>query len=160
MTAFSIRAAAKGDEDAIVALLKELAEYEKIADRFKLTEAAVECDMIGPQACCSCEIAWFGAEPVGVMTWYAIYSSFASARGLFLEDLYLRPGYRGRGFGKAMLAHLARRAASEGARYIDWFVLDWNRRSIAFYESLGAGPVRGWLSYRLSGEALSRLAGP
>ncbi len=160
MTGFSIRSAAQGDENAIVALLREFAEYEKISDRFKLTQAAVERDMLGPQACCNCEIAWFGKEPVGVMTWYGIYSSFASARGLFLEDLYLRPGHRGRGFGKAMLTHLARRAASEGARYIDWFVLDWNRGSIAFYESAGAEPVQGWLSYRLSGEALSRLAGP
>jgi diamine N-acetyltransferase len=158
MTAFSIRCAAKGDEGAIVVLLRELAEYEKIADRFRLTETAVERDMLAPQACCSCELALLGAEPIGVMTWYVIYSSFAATRGLFLEDLYLRPAYRGRGFGKAMLAHLARRAACEGAAYIDWFVLDWNRPSVAFYESVGAEPVTGWLSYRLSGEALSRLA--
>jgi GNAT superfamily N-acetyltransferase len=158
MSGFSIRSAIRGDEGVIVALLRELAEYEKIADRFKLTEAAVERDMMGPQSTCSCELAWFGAEPIGVMTWYPIYSSFAAARGMFLDDLYLRPAYRGRGFGKAMLAHLARRAAFEGARYIDWFVLDWNRPSIAFYENAGAKPVTGWLSYRLTGEALNRLA--
>lgn len=158
MTALLIRSAARGEEAVIVALLRELAAYEKIADRFRLTEDAVERDMLGPQASCCCELAWFGTEPVGVMTWYRIYSSFAAARGLFLEDLYLRPSYRGRGFGKAMLANLARRAASEGARYIDWFVLDWNRPSIAFYENAGAEPVRGWQSYRLSGDALSKLS--
>lgn len=160
MTGFSIRHATKGDEGAIVALLRELADYEKIADRFKLTEAAVERDMLRPQACCHCDLAWYGAEAIGVMTSYAIYSSFAAARGLFLEDLYIRSAFRGRGLGKAMLVHLAQRAVREGARYIDWFVLDWNRPSIAFYERAGAEPVKGWLSYRLSGEELKRLAGP
>jgi len=158
MTALLIRSATRGEENVIVTLLRELAAYEKIADRFKLTENAVERDMLGPQASCCCDLAWFGSEAIGVMTWYRIYSSFAAARGLFLEDLYLRPEYRGRGFGKAMLAHLARRATSEGARYIDWFVLDWNRPSIAFYDSAGAEPVIGWQSYRLSGEALSKLS--
>jgi GNAT superfamily N-acetyltransferase len=158
MTAFSVRTAVAGEERVIVCLLQELAEYEKIADRFKLTEAAAARDFLGPQARCSCELALIGADPIGVMTWYPIYSSFAAERGIFLEDLYLRTEYRGRGFGNAMFAHLARRAVAEGAHYIDWFVLDWNKPSIAFYEHAGAEPVHGWLSYRLSGEALARLA--
>lgn len=159
MTGFLIRTAANGDEKTIVALLRELAHYERIGERFKLTEAAVARDMLGPQARCYCELAWFGSEPVGIMTSYPIYSSFAAARGVFLEDLYVRAAFRGKGFGKALLRHLAQRAVRDGAHYIDWFVLDWNEPSIAFYESAGAEPVRGWLSYRLSGVALGRLAG-
>jgi GNAT superfamily N-acetyltransferase len=158
MTKFSIRRAAAGEERIIVSLLRELAEYEKLADRFKLNEAAAARDFLGPQAPCHCELAWLGTDAIGVMTWYPIYSSFAAARGIFLEDLYVRSQHRGGGFGKAMLAHLARRARSEGAHYIDWFVLDWNEPSIAFYERADAEPVRGWLSYRLSGEPLARLA--
>jgi GNAT superfamily N-acetyltransferase len=159
MSALSIRHAAQGDEDLVLTLLRELAVYEKIEDRFKLTREAIARDFVGPSPRCYCELAFAGDEPVGVMTWYRIYSSFAAARGIFLEDLFVRPEFRGKGFGKALLAHLAKQAVSENAHYVDWFVIDWNEPSIEFYESLRAEQIKGWLSYRLSGNALEDLAG-
>ncbi len=160
MSGLQIRRARAGDEDLILMLLRELAVYEKIEDRFGLTRADLSRDFLGPQPRCFCELAFLGAEPVGVMTWYPIYSSFAAARGIFLEDLFVRPVHRGKGFGKGLFTHLAKRAVSEGARYIDWFVLDWNKPSIDFYERLKAEPVQGWLSYRLGTSALEELARP
>ena len=157
MTALSIRPAIPGEEHVMFTLLHELAVYEKIADRFALTEVTIARDFFGPSPLCQCDLAFDGDQPVGVMTWYWIYSSFAASRGIFLEDLFVRAVHRGRGYGKALLGHLAQRAVREGARYIDWFVLDWNKSSIEFYERLRAEPVRGWLSYRLSGEALQSL---
>lgn len=159
MSELSIRKAVPGDEDTIVRLLYELAQYEKLTDRFMITREVVTRDILGNSACLNCNLGFLEGEPVGVMTWYPIYSSFAAARGIFLEDLFVRIAHRGKGIGKALLAHLARQAAENKARYIDWFVLDWNEPSIAFYESLHAEQVKGWLSYRLSGAALAQLAG-
>jgi GNAT superfamily N-acetyltransferase len=159
MSALSIRHAHLGDEDLILTLLRELAVYEKIEARFKLTAEALQRDFLCAAPRCFCELAFHGDEPAGVMTWYRVYSSFIAVRGIFLEDLYVRPAYRGKGYGKALLAHLAKQAVSEGALYIDWFVLDWNQPSIEFYERLRAEPIKGWFSYRLGGDALEDLAG-
>jgi len=158
VSSLTIRHATYGDEELILTLLHELAVYEKIEQRFKLTRAAIAGDFLGSSPRCFCEIACLGSEAIGIMTWYRIYSSFAGVRGIFLEDLYVRPACRGKGFGRALLTHLAKQAVSENARYIDWFVIDWNKPSIDFYEGLRAEPVKGWLSYRLSGKALEDLA--
>jgi GNAT superfamily N-acetyltransferase len=159
MTALAIRRAAAGDEDLSLTLLRELAVYEKIEDRFHLTREALSRDFLCAEPLCFCELAFAGDDPVGVMTWYRIYSSFSAQRGIFLEDLFVRPAFRGRGFGKTLLAWLAQTALREGAGHIDWFVLDWNKPSIDFYDGIGAEPVKGWLSYRLRGGALADLAG-
>jgi GNAT superfamily N-acetyltransferase len=158
MTALTIRHASAGDESLILTLLRELAVYEKIEDRFRMTRESLARDFLCQSPRCFCELAFEGDDAVGVMTWYRVYSSFAAVRGIFLEDLYVRPAHRGKGYGKALLAHLAKQAVSENACYIDWFVLDWNKPSIDFYESLRAEQIKGWLSYRLSGEALDDLA--
>jgi GNAT superfamily N-acetyltransferase len=158
MSGFAIRRAVAGDEELVLALLHELAVYEKIEDRFKLTREAITRDFLGPSPLCFCDLAFLGGEPIGVMTWYRVYSSFIAARGIFLEDLYVRPTRRGQGYGRDLLAHLAKQAVSESARYIEWLVLDWNKPSIDFYERLGATPLKGWLSYRLGGDALGDLA--
>ena len=158
MSELAIRAGREGDEDTILTLLYELARYEKLTDKFRLKRADIARDFVGPNAAIHCDIAFLGSEPVGVMTWYRVYSSFAVSRGIFLEDLFVKTTQRGKGFGKQLLAHLARRAVSEGAKHIDWFVLDWNRPSIDFYEGIGAEQMKGWLSYRLSGGALGDLA--
>lgn len=154
----SIRRASAGDEEIIVSLLYELAQYEKLTDKFKITLDVVAHDYLGPSPVIHCELAFLGREPAGVMTWYPVYSSFAASRGIFLEDLFVRTSLRGRSVGKSLLVHLARRAQETGATHIDWFVLDWNRPSIEFYERLRAEPIKGWLSYRLSGPALAQLA--
>lgn len=158
MNALTIRRAQAGEEALVLTLLHELAVYERIAGKFRITASDIARDFLGPEPRCFCELAFDGPEPAGVMTWYPIYSSFAAARGIFLEDLFVRPAQRGKGLGRALLVHLARQAAAEGARYIDWYVLDWNKPSIDFYERLGAEPVKGWLSYRLAGAALDELS--
>jgi GNAT superfamily N-acetyltransferase len=158
MTKLTIREGRLGDEDLVCKLLYELAEYEKLTGMFRLTAEIVARDFLGPDRVCRCDLAFLGEEPVGVMTWYPTYGSFSTARGIYLEDLFVRPSQRGKGFGKTMLAHLARRAAASPGGRIDWTVLDWNAPSIAFYEGLRAHQHKGWLSYRLEGDALEDLA--
>ncbi|HEY4123374.1 MAG TPA: GNAT family N-acetyltransferase [Rhizomicrobium sp.] len=154
---FTIRAACPGDEDLILALLTELAEYEKLTDKFKITREIIARDFLGEDAALHIDLLHEGSEPAGIIAWYFTYTSFAAARGIFLEDLFVRPQFRGRGYGKALLAHLAQRAAQTGAVRIEWSVLDWNKPSIDFYQSLGARRPEGWFNFRLDGEALLRL---
>jgi GNAT superfamily N-acetyltransferase len=154
----TIRLGKAGDEEAILGLLRELAQYEKLTDRFRLTREILVRDFFGPSPGCFSALAHLGDEPVGVMTWYPTYASFSAMRTIHLEDLYLQPSRRGKGHGKKMLAWLAGHAMKTGAGAITWFVLDWNKPSIDFYESLRAQPTEGWLSYRLVGDALEDLA--
>jgi GNAT superfamily N-acetyltransferase len=157
MTNVSIRAPIIGDEGAIHALLYELAVCERLTASFRLTPAIIARDFIGAASPCSCAIAEFDAKPAGVATWYPTYSSFGASRGLYLEDLFVRPSHRGLGIGRTLLAFLAARGREAGATHIDWSVLDWNRPAISFYENLGAAPVEGWFIYRLSGDRLENL---
>jgi GNAT superfamily N-acetyltransferase len=154
----TIRRGRAGDEDSILALLRGLADYEKLTDRFRLTREIIVRDFLGPSPACCSALAYLDAEAVGVMTWFPTYASFSAVRTIHLEDIYLQPGCRGKGYGRAMFAWLAKHARDTGAAGISWFVLDWNKPSIAFYESLRAEPASDWLSYRLSGDALEDLA--
>jgi diamine N-acetyltransferase len=153
MASFSIRRAMPGDEAVIVALLRELAVFEKLEHGFTLTQAAAVRDLFGQDRAAVCELVFRGGEPAGIALWFWSYRSFRAERGVFVEDLYVRPQFRGQGIGRALLAHLAR----QGAR-LEWRVLDWNERAIAFYRSLGARPLQDWLVYEMDGEALARLA--
>ncbi|HEY2070243.1 MAG TPA: GNAT family N-acetyltransferase [Rhizomicrobium sp.] len=155
---FVIRPATQGDQSLILALLHELAVYEKLTDRFLITEAIINRDYLGTPARLECDLAFEGGKPAGIATWYWTYASFAARRGIYLEDLFVRPEYRGRGYGKILLANLAKRVSAGGGGHVDWAVLDWNKPSIDFYDSLGAKNNSGWLGYRLSGEALEALA--
>ena len=155
MSDFSIRAAQSADSHVIVSLLRELAEYEKLLDNFTLNEAAVVRDMFGDA--CRCDLAFAGEEPVGIATWFWTYNSFRAVRGLYVEDLFVRNRFRGRGYGRKLLAHLAGIAVAADA-FMLWQVLDWNAPSIEFYKSLGAAPQENWINYRLRGEALRKLA--
>jgi GNAT superfamily N-acetyltransferase len=149
-----LRAAESKDVSAILALLKELADYED-APFFTLNEDAVRRDMFG--AACHCTLAFRGQDVIGIATWFWIYMSFRARRGIYVEDLFVRPQHRGNGAGTALLAHLAAMArAADG--FLEWQVLDSNKRAITFYEGLGARPVAQWLNYRLEGEALEDLA--
>jgi len=150
-----IRAAMPSDAAAIVALLGELAAYEKARDHFTLTEDQAARDMFG--AACHTELAFHGTEAVGIATWFWTYKSFRALKGLYLEDLYVRPAYRGRGLGRRFLIRLAEKARSVQG-LMEWRVLDWNAPAIAFYESLGAKIVPEWKDCRLEGPALERLA--
>jgi GNAT superfamily N-acetyltransferase len=159
MTDFFIRRARPGDEGEILALLGELADYEKLRDKFLVTAETIRRDWLGVQSLLHCDLAFAGGAPVGVATWYWTYASFAAARGLYLEDLFVRPAMRGKGYGKALLAHLAKTAADAGAVRVEWEVLPWNTPSIKFYESLGARRHDEWLVYSLGGDALKTLGG-
>jgi GNAT superfamily N-acetyltransferase len=155
MSELLVRAATNADVSLIVTLLGELADYEELKDRFELSEEIVRRDMLG-QAC-HCDLAFVADAPVGMATWFWTYKSFSGRRGLFVEDLYVRAAFRGRGHGRTLLAHLAAKARAAGA-FLEWQVLDWNVSSIGFYQGLGAKPVERWLNYRLDGESLERLA--
>jgi GNAT superfamily N-acetyltransferase len=157
MNEFSIRRGRLGDEALILQLLRELAEYEKLLEKFHIAEDVIRRDYLGTQPLLNCDLAFEGSNPVGIATWYWNYSSFAARRAIYLEDLFVRPGVRGKGYGEMLLAHLARTAVAAGARSVDWSVLDWNKPSIDFYEGLGARQVTGWYVYRLEGGALEKL---
>lgn len=158
MNALRICNAAAGDAPLILALLRELADYEKLLDRFLLTEELINRDMLGPDPACRCELAFLGDEAVGILTWRWTYKTFRARRGLYLDDLFVRPAFRGRGLGRALLAHLAATTVAGEGCAMEWQVLDWNAPSIAFYDSLGAGPVPDWINYQLDGIALQKLA--
>ena len=155
MSDFTLRKAAPGDEPVIQALLTEVAEYEKLQDRFHLTQSSIARDMFGDA--CHCDLAFHGDTPAGIVTWFWTYKSFRGRRGLYVEDLYVKPQFRGRGLGRRFLVELAVRARAAGG-HMEWRVLDWNASAIAFYESLGAKLVPEWVDCRLEGEALERLA--
>ena len=156
MDDFVIRAAQPSDASAIVALLRELAAYEKLLERFFLTEEQVVRDMLG--TACHSDLGFVGGQPAGIATWFWIYNSFRPARALYVEDLYVRPEFRGRGLGRRLLSSLAEKAQNAGG-YLQWQVLDWNAPSIEFYKSLGAVLMPEWINCRLQGEALERFSG-
>lgn len=157
MSDFSIRGATPADAPLILALLGELAAYER-APAFHLTETAIVRDMLGDKPVCRCDLGFLGEVPAGIVTWYWAYKSFGAARGVYVEDLFVRTEFRGRGLGRGLLAHLGAIAQREGG-YMEWRVLDWNAASIEFYQSLGGKPQEAWVTYRLQGEALKKLAG-
>jgi GNAT superfamily N-acetyltransferase len=158
MTGLTIRPAGAGEEGLILALLRELADYEKLLDVFHIDEAVVRRDYLGASPLCHADLAFAGDVPAGIATWYWKYASFAARRLIHLEDLFVRPAFRGAGHGLALLRHLAKKAvAVDGA--VDWDVLDWNAPSIRFYDSIGAKPAQGWIAYKLEGEAAKKLAG-
>ena len=154
MRQFSLRAATARDAPAIVALLRALADYEKLPHRFHLTAEIAARDMLG--AACQTDLALVDGVAVGVATWGWVYKSFAARRGIFLEDLYVRPDFRGHGIGKALLLALAAKAKDVDG-FLEWQVLDWNTPSIDFYKSLGATFMPDWITCRLESGALDNL---
>jgi GNAT superfamily N-acetyltransferase len=156
--ACAIRPARQGDEETILSLLRALADYEKLLDKFHVTNAAIARDYLCAHPRIQCDLAFEGDQPVGIATWYWTYSSFMAERGIYLEDLFVPPQFRGKGYGKALLAHLAKTAVENGGGKVEWSVLPWNKPSIDFYEGLGAMRMNDWLIYRVTGEALEDLA--
>ena len=154
-----IRAAEPGDEALVLSFIRDLAAYEKLLDSLVASEETVRAGLFCPNPRIFCDIAEEGGEPAGFALWFYNYSTFVARHGIYLEDLFVRPRFRGLGIGKALLKHLAARAVAEGCGRLEWAVLDWNAPSIAFYESLGAVAMKEWCIYRLAGEALRKLAG-
>jgi diamine N-acetyltransferase len=154
-----IRKAEASDVSQILALVRELAEYEKASHEVKATEADLLRDGFSGTPRFFVELAEWEGAPAGFALWFYNYSTWEGRPGLYLEDLYVRPALRGRGIGKALLVHLARRAAAERCGRFQWQVLDWNTPSIDFYEALGAKALRAWITMRVSGADIVRLAG-
>jgi GNAT superfamily N-acetyltransferase len=155
---FVIRKSTKDDVSIILRFIKELAEYEKLAHLVVADEAILLDSLFGDQPKAEAVIGFYRENPVGVAVFFQNYSTFLGRAGIFLEDLYVRPDMRGRGFGKALLKYVARVARERKCSRYEWAVLDWNKPAIDFYKSLGAVAQDEWTVYRVSGEALDKLA--
>ncbi len=154
----AIRAARRGDSALIFSLVRELADYEKLSREVDATEGMIASALFGDSPRLYCDIAEWAGRPAGFAVWFLNFSTFRGRHGIYLEDLFVRPDFRGRGIGRALLTRLARRCVDEGWARFEWAVLDWNAPSIAFYKSIGAQMMDEWKICRLSGEALSRFA--
>ena len=156
--ALSIRRARPDQSGLIFSLLRELAEYEKLSHEVEATEADIADALFGNDPILFCEIAEWNGEPAGFAIWFFNFATFAGRPGIYLEDLFVRPAFRGKGIGKALLVHLARLCVENNWSRLQWSVLDWNTPSIDFYRSLGAVLMNEWKLARLSGSALAELA--
>ena len=153
-----IDAATPDDVPLLLRLITALAEYERMTDQVVATEADVRAALFGDRPAAEAVIARAGGEAVGFALWFYNYSTFLGRQGLYLEDLFVLPEQRGRGIGRALLIHLARVAVSRNCGRMEWSVLDWNEPAIRFYRSLGAEPMDEWTVFRVTGDALTRLA--
>jgi len=145
----------------LLALIRGLAEYERMADECVATEAALRDSLFGERPAAEAVIAYAGAEPgepVGFALYFTTFSTFLCKPGLYLEDLFVEPAHRGASIGKALLQRLAALARERDCGRLEWRVLDWNEPSIRFYESLGATVMKEWLLVRMTEEEFSRLA--
>jgi GNAT superfamily N-acetyltransferase len=159
MSDLVIRPAAPADAGVIFGFIRELAEYERLLHAVEATEADIVRDLFGPTPRAFCDIAELDGAPVGFALWFYNYSTFKGRAGIYLEDLFVRPTARGHGAGKALLRRLARRCVDEGLGRLEWAVLDWNAPAIGFYDALGAEALQDWIVRRVTGEALTKLAG-
>jgi len=154
-----IRYATPDDVSVINELIRELADYEKALHEVEVTEEQLREVLFGEQSSVFAHVAESDGEVVGFALWFLTFSTWTGTRGLYLEDLYVRPGHRGGGHGKALLTELGRISVERGYERLEWSVLDWNTPAIDFYESLGARPQGDWIRYRLAGEPLRRFGG-
>src|SRR5271169_2412492 len=154
----TIRPATAADVPLILEFIRELAEYEREPQAAVATKAGLLRDGFGPEPKFRVDIAEWSGEPAGFALYFWNYSTWQGKPGLYLEDLFVRPRFRGKGIGKALLVHLARVAIKHNCGRLVWQVLDWNTPAIEFYEALGAQTMKEWLTMRVTGEALVRLA--
>ena len=143
----------------ILRFITELAAYERLAHEVVATEDTLRASLFGPRPAAEAAIAYGGDDPVGFAIYFQTFSTFLGRPGLYLEDLYVTPAWRGRGVGRRLLAHVARVAVDRGYGRMEWSVLDWNELALGVYRKIGARPMDEWTVHRLTGEALRRLAG-
>ncbi len=153
-----IRYATKEDVPRIHQLIKDLAEYEKAPLEAKATLEQIEQSIFSDNPVAYCHVAEDNGQVVGISIWFLNYSTWVGKPGIYLEDLYIDPAYRGKGYGFAFLKELGKICVERGYERLQWWVLDWNQPSIDFYKSLGAVPMDEWTVYRVSGDALKKLA--
>jgi GNAT superfamily N-acetyltransferase len=153
-----IEPATPGDVPVILDFIRQLAEYEKLSHMVVATEENIHQHVFGANPVAEVLLAYWEEAPVGFALYFRNFSTFLGQAGIYLEDLFVEPAQRGKGIGKALLARLAKIALERGYGRVEWAVLDWNTPSIEFYRSLGAVPLDEWTVYRLTGDALARLA--
>jgi GNAT superfamily N-acetyltransferase len=153
-----IRSANPSDISAIAGLIRALAEYEKLSHEVVLREEDLRQHLFGERRHAEVVLAEDGGQVAGFALFFHNYSTFLAKPGLYLEDLFVLPQYRGKGHGKALLSHLAKLAVERGCGRFEWAVLDWNTPAIEFYKSFGAAPMHDWTVFRVTGEAMKRLA--
>jgi GNAT superfamily N-acetyltransferase len=160
VTAESLRIerATERDVPLILRLIKELADYERMADEVVASEDALRQTLFGARPAAEVVVAYAGGEPAGFALFFHNYSTFLAKPGLYLEDLFVVPKFRGRGYGKALLTHLAALAVERNCGRFEWSVLDWNEPAIGFYKNVGAKPMDTWTIFRVTGDALHKLA--
>ncbi|MDQ0454981.1 GNAT family N-acetyltransferase [Rhizobium paknamense] len=155
---FIIRDAEVGDVPVILRFITDLAIYEKAEHEVKATPESLAESLFGEASVTRAVILESEGKPAGFALWFYSFSTWLARKGLYLEDLYVDPAFRGQGGGRLLLRHLARRAVEEGCGRFEWSVLDWNTPAIRVYESIGGEPQSEWIRYRLSGDALKAFA--
>ncbi len=155
-----IRPAIPADVPTILRFVRELAEFERALDQVVATEALLTEALFGATPAAEAVIAELDGEPIGMALFFFNFSTWSGWRGLYLEDLYVTPAARGQGVGQALLSHLAGIALDRGCARFEWSVLDWNAPALAFYRKMGAVAMDEWTVHRVSGDTLTRLAGP
>lgn len=155
---FSIRPATEADVPLILALIRELAEFERLLHEVTADEAGLREQLFGARPAAEVLLGFEpDGTPIGFALFFQNFSTFLGKPGIYLEDLYVRPEHRGRGLGKALLTQLARLAVERGCGRLEWAVLDWNETAIGFYRKLGARIMEEWRICRVTGEGLERL---
>jgi GNAT superfamily N-acetyltransferase len=156
----TIRFAKPEDAPLVFAFIQGIAEYEKLSHELEATEDDIRRALSGDSPRVEVLLADWAGEPAAFALFFHNFSSFVGRRGLYLEDLYVKPEYRGRGLGRRLLLELVRLARERGCGRMEWIALDWNRPAIDFYEQLGARPMNEWVLFRLSAENINRLGSP
>jgi GNAT superfamily N-acetyltransferase len=158
MSDFEIRSAIQPDVPVILSLIRELAEYERAPDAVVATEAGLREVLFGAKRSAEVLLAFGNGEAVGFAVYFFNFSTWLGRPGLYLEDLFVRPAVRGKGFGRALLERLAQIAKERGCGRMEWAVLDWNDPAIQFYRKLGAEPMNEWTVFRLTADGIAKLA--
>ncbi len=154
---FTIRPARPDDSGLVLSFIQALADYEKLTQEVTATETDIRSTLFGDRPVAETLLAFEGKVPVGFALFFHNYSTFLGKPGIYLEDLFIKPEYRSKGYGKALLTHLAQLANERGCGRFEWSVLDWNQPSIDFYRSFGARPLEDWSIFRLDGDALQKF---
>lgn len=155
---FRIAAARPADVDHVLGMIRALADYEKLSHLCVATAPRLEQALFGPKPAAEVVLGWEDAQPVAFALFFHNFSTFLARKGLYLEDLFVQPEHRRRGYGRALLVYLAALAVERGCGRFEWTVLDWNAPALRFYESLGATVLPDWRITRLTGPALEALA--
>jgi len=158
LTNFTIKPATKKDVPVILAFIKKLADYERLSHEAVATDELLQRTLFGQRRTAEVAIGYFNNQPVGFVLFFHNFSTFLGRPGIYIEDLFVEEDFRRRGFGGALLAHVAKLAVARHCGRLEWSVLDWNEPAVNFYKKLGAMPMNEWTVFRVTGEKLNQLA--